>query len=105
MTQINIRVPIGAMWMTYEYERRVEILLVLLHEFLIVLLCFLAIMFVEFGAKILLWRSRVLFLSVWGISPADEARSKVKRTGPLFVPPVPHSHPPSGFLDDVYDWI
>ena len=52
------------MWMTYEYECGVQILVVLLHEFSVVLLSLLAIMFIEFGTEILLWQLPVLFLSV-----------------------------------------
>ena len=54
------------MWMTYEYECRVQILVVLLHEVLIILLCLLAITFVELGAEIFLRQRRVLSLSVRG---------------------------------------
>ena len=43
------------MWTAYEYERRVEILLVLLHKILIVPLRQLTVTFVEFGAKIFSW--------------------------------------------------
>ena len=38
--------------MTYEYQGCVEILVVFLHEFIVVLLCFLTVISVELSAKI-----------------------------------------------------
>jgi hypothetical protein len=51
---------------TYEYQSRVQILVMLLHELLIVLLGLLTIMLVELGTEILLRQPPVLFLSVRG---------------------------------------
>ena len=52
------------MRMTYEYQSRVQILVMPLHEFLVILLGLLAVTLVELGTEILLWQLPVLFLSV-----------------------------------------
>jgi len=53
-----------ATWITYKYQCRVQILVMLLHEFPIVLLSLLAVVFIELGAEIFLQQLPVLFLSV-----------------------------------------
>jgi len=53
---------------TYEYQRRVQILVMLLHEVLVVLLGLLAIMLVELGAEVLLWKLPILLLSARGVN-------------------------------------
>ena len=40
--------------MTYEYQGRIQILVVFLHEILVILLCLPSVMFVELSAKICL---------------------------------------------------
>ena len=57
---------IRAMCITYEYECRIQILVMLLHEFLIILLGLLAIIFIELGTEILLRQHAALLLSVRG---------------------------------------
>jgi hypothetical protein len=52
------------MYITYEYQCRVQIFVVLLHEFLIIFLGLFAIAFVELPTEILLRRLPDLFLSV-----------------------------------------
>jgi hypothetical protein len=52
------------MCITYEYQCRVQIFVMLLHEFLIIFLGLLAIAFVELAAEILLRQLPDLFLSV-----------------------------------------
>jgi len=64
-----------AMCTTYEYQCRVQIFVILLHEFLIVLLGLLAVMFIEFGAKIL-WQTPVLLLSVERINNSGKRDAK-----------------------------
>jgi len=59
---------------TYEYECRVQILVILLHEFLIVILGLLAVMFIEFGAEIL-WQTPVL-LSVRRVNDGGKRDAK-----------------------------
>jgi hypothetical protein len=54
------------MCMTYEYQCRVQVFVVLLHEFLVVILGLLTIVFIELATKILLRRLPDLFLSVGG---------------------------------------
>jgi len=51
---------------TYEYQCRVKILVMLLHEVFVVLLGLLVVMLVEFGAEILLRKFPILFLSGQG---------------------------------------
>ena len=45
---------VWVMCKTYKYERHVKSLLVFLHEFPVIFICLLTIMFIEFGMKILL---------------------------------------------------
>jgi len=67
---------------TYEYECRVQVFVMLRHEFPVVLLSLLAIVFIEFGAEILLRRfPTVLFLSVRGVS--DGGRRDAKLSLPI----------------------
>jgi len=76
---------------TYEYECRVQILVILLHEFLIVLLGLLAVMFIEFGAEIL-WQTPVL-LSVRRVNDSGKRDTKpslpICRASALFPIPIP----------------
>lgn len=50
----STHVRLSDVYITYEYQRCVRILVMLLHEFSIVFLGLLAIMFIEPGTKILL---------------------------------------------------
>ena len=59
------------MRITYEYECRVQILVMLLHKLLIVLLGLLAILFIKLGTEILLGQPPVLFLSVRWVNDGD----------------------------------
>ena len=52
------------MWTTYEYECCVQILVMLLHEFLIILLGLLAVTLVELGTEIFLQQFPTLSFSV-----------------------------------------
>jgi len=71
-----------AMRITYEYQCCVQILVVLLHEFLIVFLGLLAIMFIELGTEILLWQLPVRFLSVRGVN--DGGRRNANPSSPIY---------------------
>jgi len=51
---------------TYEYQRRVQILVMFLQKFLIIFLGVLAVTFVEFAANILRGWRRVFFLAGQG---------------------------------------
>jgi len=63
---------------TYKYQRRVQIIVILRHEFPIVLLSLLAIVFIELGAEIPLRRfPAVLFLSVRGVSNGGRRDAKL----------------------------
>ena len=64
------------MCITYEYQSRVQIFIILLHEFLVVLLGLLAVMLVEFGTGILLRKLPVLFLPVRGVNDGDRRDAK-----------------------------
>ena len=64
------------MCITYEYQCRVKIFVILLREFPIVLLGLLAIVFIEFDTEIFLWQLLVLFLSVRGVNDCDRRDAK-----------------------------
>jgi len=80
-------------WTTYEYECRVQILVVLLHKFLIVLLGLLAIMLIEFGTEIFLGQLSILFISVQGVNGGrrdaklDLPIQSVSAWFPISIPP------------------
>ena len=85
---------IRAMCTTYEYECRVQILVMLLHEVLVVLLGLLVIMLVELGAEVLLWKLPILFLSVRGVNDGGRRDAKLS-------PPIRHwapARPPISIL-------
>ena len=63
--------------MTYEYQCRVQILFIFLHEFLVVHLGLLAIMFIELGAEILLRKLPALFLPVRGVNDGGRRNAKL----------------------------
>jgi len=65
------------MWIAYEYQCRVQIFFMLLHELLIVLLGLFPVMFIEFGTKILLGQFPVLFLSVRWVNDGGRRDAKL----------------------------
>ena len=64
------------MWITYEYQCRVKIFVILLREFPIVLFGLLAVVFIEFDTEIFLWQLLVLFLSVRRVNDCDQRDAK-----------------------------
>ena len=71
---------------TYEYQCRVQILVILLHESLVVLLGLLTVKFVESSAEILLRRLRVPLLSVRGVN--DGGQRDTKPSLPIYRTPT-----------------
>jgi len=65
------------MRITYEYQCRVQILFVLLHEFLVVLLGLLPVMLIELGTEILLGQLLDLFPSVRGVNDGGRRDAKL----------------------------
>ena len=62
---------------TYKYECRVQILVMLLHGFPVIVLGLLAVMLVELGAEILLRQLSVLLLSVREVSGSAQRGTRV----------------------------
>jgi hypothetical protein len=81
---------------TYEYQSRVQILVVLLHEVFIVFLSLLAIMLVELRTEILLRQLRVLFLSVREVNDGGQRDAKpslpIYWVSAWFLVPIPSRH-------------
>ena len=83
---------------TYEYQGRVQVLVMFLHKFLIIILGLLAVMSVEFSANIFRGWRRVIFLAERGFE-GPLSGDKAKLTQPLAFRFVFHSRPHSNFLD------
>jgi len=82
---------------TYEYQCHVQILVVLLHEFPIVLLGLFAVMFIELDMGILLRKLPLFSLSVRGVNDGDRPDTKpclpmrcASAWFPVSVPPQHH---------------
>lgn len=90
------------MWVAYEDQCRVQILIIFLNELSVVVFCFLAIRSIELCPIILHDWQQVFFLAAGGFNGALERR-EVKLTRPLAVQFVPHFHSPSNFLGSSCD--